>query len=75
MKLNELLTANVSILNQLTKAEAEIIAKVAALEAAVEALNMQLANVELTPEQADSVVDLQEAAQALDDINPDSAPS
>jgi hypothetical protein len=71
MKLSELLAANVSIKNQLNKAEAEIVAKIAALQAAVDTLTASLADVELTAEQAQSVTDLQTAAQALDDLNPD----
>jgi DNA-binding protein H-NS len=71
MLLSELLTINQSIKGQLSKAEAEIIAKTAALQASIEALTAQLANAELTPEQAQSVTDVQAAAQALDDLNPD----
>lgn len=71
MKLNELLAVNVSIKDQLNKAEAEILAKVAALNEAILNLTQQLENVDLTAEQEQSVLDLQTAAQALDDINPD----
>jgi hypothetical protein len=71
MLLSELLAVNVSIKNQLNKAEAEIVAKVAELQASVDALTTQLADVALTPEQSQSVTDVQAAAQALDDINPD----
>jgi hypothetical protein len=74
MKINELLTINTSIKNQLNKAEAEIVAKIAALQAAVDTLTASLADVELTAEQAQSVTDLQTAAQALDDLNPDLIP-
>jgi hypothetical protein len=71
MKLEELLTINNSIKDQLTKIDQEIIAKLADLQAAIDQLNQQLADVELTAEQAQSVQDVQDAVQALDDIIPD----
>jgi hypothetical protein len=74
MKISELLTVNESIKNQLNKAEAEIVAKIAALQAAVDELTAQLANQDLTPEQVASLTALQESAQALDEIVPDPAP-
>jgi hypothetical protein len=74
MKLKDLLAANVSIKNQLNKAEAEIVAKVAALQTAVDNLTAGLADADLTAEQEQSVTDLQTAAQALDDLNPDIIP-
>jgi len=74
MKINELLQINQSITGQLNKVEAEIIAKIAALQDAVNALTAQLADQDLTPEQVASLTDLQNVAQSLDDIVPDAAP-
>jgi hypothetical protein len=71
MLLSELLTINQSVKGQLNKVETEIIAKTSELQAAIDALTAQLADVALTPEQAQSVTDVQAAAQALDDLNPD----
>jgi hypothetical protein len=71
MLLKDLLTINNSIKDQLTKIDQEIIAKLADLQAAIDQLNQQLADVELTAEQAQSVQDVQDAVQALDDIIPD----
>ena len=71
MKLSELLTVNESVKGQLNKAEAEITAKLADLQAAVDNLTAQLADVTLTDAQAQSVADVQAAAQALDDVVPD----
>jgi SMC interacting uncharacterized protein involved in chromosome segregation len=74
MKINELLQINQSITGQLNKAEAEIVARIAALQAAVDDLTAQLADQDLTPEQVASLEALQASAQALDDITPDPAP-
>jgi len=74
MKITELLTINQSIKGQLNKAEKEIVAKIAELQTAVDALTAQLADATLTPEQEQSVTDVQAAAQALDDLNPDVVP-
>ena len=71
MLLSELLTVNVSIKNQLNKVEQEIISKTKTLQDSITALTEQLANVELTPEQTQSVLDVQAAVQALDDLTPD----
>ena len=57
-----------AIKDQLTKAAGEIVAKVAALEAAVSASGGT------TPEVDAAVADLKAVAQALDDLNPDPAP-
>jgi len=71
MKISDLLTINTSIKNQLNKAEKEIIEKVAALQAAIDKLTAGLSDANLTDEQAQSVLDLQTAVQALDDLNAD----
>ena len=54
-----------AIKDQLTKASGEIVAKVAALEAAFAAAGGT------TPEVDAAVADLRAIAQALDDLNPD----
>jgi DNA-binding protein H-NS len=74
MKLSELLQINTSIKNQLNKAEKEIVEKVAALQAAIDKLTQQMSDVELTDEQSQSVLDVQAAGQALDDLNADPEP-
>ena len=71
MKLSELLTINESIKGQLNKAENEILAKTAVLQASIDTLTAQLADAPLTAEQEQSVKDVQAAAQALDDLNAD----
>jgi hypothetical protein len=71
MKLEELLTINNSIKDQLTKIDQEIIAKLADLQAAIDALTQQLSEVELSEEQAASVTAVQDAVNALDAIIPD----
>jgi predicted nucleic acid-binding Zn-ribbon protein len=71
MKLSDVLSANVSIRDQLTKVEVEIVKRVADLQAAIDALTQQLADVELTPEQVASFDELKAAAQGLDDLNAD----
>ena len=64
MKISELVTAVTEVSSQLTKAQGEILGKIAALEAA-------LVNVEL-PEEAVVAFDaLRAQTQALDDIVPD----
>ena len=72
MKLSELLTVNNSIKDQLTKIDQEIITKMAELQAAIDELNGNLADMELTEEQAQSITAVQEAVAALDAIVPDS---
>jgi SMC interacting uncharacterized protein involved in chromosome segregation len=74
MKIAELLAVNESIKDQLNKAEVEIIAKIGALQTAVDELTAQLANQDLTPEQVASLTALQDVALSLDDIVPDPAP-
>jgi|SRR5450631_36113 len=74
MRLSELLQQNVSVKNQLNKAEAEIVAKVNALQASIDKLTADLADVELTEEQTQSVLDLQTAADALDNLAPELVP-
>ena len=71
MKLEELLTVNNSLAEQLSKIDLEIVAKLGALQAAIDELTAQLASVELTEEQAASVVAVQEAVNSLDAIVPD----
>jgi len=67
MKLSELTTAIAGVSAQLTKAQAEILAKIAALEAA-------LVDVELPVEAIDAINSLRGQAQVLDDIVPDVVP-
>jgi DNA-binding protein H-NS len=74
MLLSELLTKNESIVGQLNKVEAEIVKRIADLQAAVDTLTQQLGNIELTPEQTASVEALQTAVDSLDNIVPDSVP-
>jgi hypothetical protein len=71
MKLQDLLTINNSIKDQLTKIDQEIIAKLADLQAAIDALTQQLSEVELSEEQAASVTAVQDAVNAIDAIIPD----
>ena len=71
MRLQELLEINVSFAGQLSKIEAEILVKRDELHATIAALTAQLASVELTPEQAQSVADVQAAIDRLDAIVPD----
>ena len=71
MRLSDILSANTSIKNQLNKAEVEIVKRVADLQAAIDTLTQQLADVELTPEQVASFDELKAAGQALDDLNED----
>jgi flagellar motor switch protein FliM len=74
MKLSELLFQNTSIKNQLNKVEVEIVAKLAELQAAVDKLTENLADITLTDEQTQSVLDVQTAVDALDKIVPDPTP-
>jgi len=67
MKLSELTTAIAGVSAQLTKAQDEILAKIAALEAA-------LVDVELPVEAIDAINSLRGQAQVLDDIVPDVVP-
>ncbi len=67
MKLSELTTAIAGVSAQLTKAQEEILAKIAALEAA-------LVDVELPTEAVDALDALRAQTQGLDDIVPDVAP-
>ena len=75
MKLSELLTANESLVGQLNKVETEIVGRLDTLQAAIDKLTFDLDDLELTPEQEKSVLDVQEAAQRLDDIIPDQIPT
>jgi len=74
MKLSDVLKSNVSIKNQLNKVEVEIIEKVNVLQAALDNAVANLSDVTLTDEQSQSVLDLQTATDALDNIVPDPAP-
>ena len=74
MNLSELLLANQSIQSQLSKVEAEVVAKLSELQAAIDKLMADLADAPLTIEQAESVTEVQNAVQALDDIIPDVPP-
>lgn len=67
MKLSELTTEIAGVSAQLTKAQDEILAKIAALEAA-------LVDVELPVEAVDAINSLRGQAQGLDDIVPDVVP-
>ena len=71
MKLTELVTINQSIKGQLNKAEQEIIAKVADLQEKIDELVANAADADLPQEVVDSITEVQTAAQALDDLNPD----
>lgn len=64
MKLTDLAAQLSQLSAQLTKAQAEIVKK-------IEALEMELADVDLTPEAEAALGELKTAAQALDDIVPD----
>ena len=75
MLLSELLAVNVSLKDQLTKIDLEIVAKLAELQAAIDKLTQQLGDVVLTAEQVQSITDLQSAVDALDNLNPDSIES
>ena len=77
MKASEIVDQNNAIAATLTGAEQRITDKLntlsaneAALQAAVANLTAELANVELTPEQAASVVAVQDAANAINAIVP-----
>lgn len=67
MKLSELPAAVAGVSAQLTKAQDEILAKIAALEAA-------LVDIELPVEAIDAINSLRGQAQVLDDIVPDVVP-
>jgi len=67
MKLSELTTAIAGVSVQLTKAQDEILAKIAALELA-------LTDVELPEEANDAINSLRGQVQSLDDIVPDVIP-
>ena len=75
MLLSELLAVNVSLKDQLTKIDLEIVAKLAELQAAIDKLTQQLGDVVLTAEQVQSITDLQSAVDALDNLNPDAIES
>jgi len=75
MLLSDLLTINASIVGQLNKVEVEIVKRLGDLQAAIDTLTQQLANLELTEEQAASFEAVRVAAQALDDIVPDAEPT
>jgi hypothetical protein len=74
MKIEELVTINQSIKGQLNKAEAEILANIADLRAKIDELVAAAANADLPQEVVDSLTEVQAAAQALDDVNPDETP-
>jgi predicted transcriptional regulator len=74
MRLNELLQINTSIKDQLNKAETEIIAKVAALQAAIDELVENAGNADLPEDVVESILAVQTAAQSLDDLNADETP-
>jgi hypothetical protein len=74
MKINELLTVNQSIKGQLNKAEAEIVGKVAELNDKIDTLTNVAMNADLPDDVVASISDVQEAAQALDDIVADPVP-
>ena len=74
MLLSELLTKNQSIVGQLNKVEAEIVKKVADLQAAIDKLTEQMGDVELTAEQIASFDAVQTAVDALDALNADNLP-
>lgn len=74
MKLVELLSINESVKNQLNKVETEIVARLEELQTTIDKLAANMADVVLTDEQAQSVLDVQAAVQKLDDIVPDPAP-
>lgn len=67
MKLSELTTAIAGVSAQITKAQDEILGKIAALETA-------LIDVELPVEAVDAINSLRGQTQALDDIVPDVVP-
>lgn len=69
MKLEELSATLLTLSNQLAKAKEEILAKIAALEAAVGEAK------DLPQEVVDAVAGVLVAAQALDDIVPDAPPA
>ena len=71
MQLSEILTLNQSIAGQLNKVEAEVVNATAVLQAAIADLQAQLANQELPAEVAASFQAVQDAANALDNLNPD----
>jgi hypothetical protein len=74
MKINELLTVNQSIKGQLNKAEAEIVGKIAELNAKIDALVAAADGADLPDDVVASIQDVQTAAQSLDDINADPVP-
>jgi len=67
MKLSELTTAIAGVSAQLTKAQDEILDRIAALELA-------LTDVDLPIEAADAIEALRSQTQSLDDIVPDAIP-
>jgi hypothetical protein len=71
MLLSELLTKNQSIAGKLNKVEAEIVKKIADLQAAIDKLTAQMGDIELTPEQTASFDELQTIADSLDSLTPD----
>ena len=74
MRLSDLLTLNNSLYGQVTKIDAEVTAKLAELQAAIDNLTAILADAPLTGEQAASVDAVVAAVQKLDDIILDPAP-
>jgi len=74
MRLSDLLTLNNSLYGQVTKIDAEVTAKLAELQAAIDNLTATLADAPLTGEQASSVDAVVAAVQKLDGIIPDAIP-
>ena len=74
MKLSDLLTLNNSLYGQVTKIDAEVTAKLAELQAAIDNLTAILVDAPLTDEQTASVDAVVAAVQKLDDIILDPAP-
>jgi hypothetical protein len=74
MKLSDLLTLNNSLYGQVTKIDAEVTAKLAELQAAIDNLTAILVDAPLTDEQTASVDAVVAAVQKLDDIIPDTIP-
>jgi hypothetical protein len=75
MKIEELLKINVSIKDQLNKAEKEIVTKVDDLQAKIDKLVANAANADLPEDVVQSITDLQASAKALDDLTPDVTPT
>jgi hypothetical protein len=74
MLLSELLTKNQSIAGKLNKVEAEIVKKIADLQAAIDKLTAQMGDIELTAEQTASFDEVQTIVDSLDSLTPDQEP-